>query len=246
MQDDQSDMRKEAHALATTTPLDHARSIIVAGTQAIPIIGGPLASFLNDYLPNWKTQRIQLFLENLTEDFERTKKQVNAQAAKTEEFCLLYEIVLRKVGQISNKEKEKLTAYRAILLNTTRPGAPDDMKRDHFLGLLDRLQEAHILLISLFYDPAAFCKAHQVTALEKLPATTDRILEECLRPFDIGSEFLENLLFDLENMGITTRRMTVGVNIKPNIVASAAAEHELKSKLTPHGRAFAHFIALHE
>lgn len=41
-----------AEALHTTSAKEHARSLGLAAIRAIPVIGGALASLLNDYLPN--------------------------------------------------------------------------------------------------------------------------------------------------------------------------------------------------
>jgi len=200
------------YELGKTQPKEHARNLFVAAIQLIPSIGGALGTLLQEYLPNWKAERVQRFLADITQDFERVKAQVDAQAAQTEEYGLLTEQVLWKVAQLSNADKEKLRAYRAIMLNTVRPDAPDKFKHDHFLGLLDRLQEVHIFLLSLFYDPTAFAKARAVSLSERLPATYERILEEFLRPFGLDTEFIQTVIADLQNFGIIVRPAATLVN----------------------------------
>jgi hypothetical protein len=234
------------YELAKTQRKEHARTWLLAAIQLIPAVGGSLGTLLQEYLPNWKAERVKRFIEDLAQDFERVKEQVDAQAAQTEEYGLLTENVLRKVAQLSNADKEKLRAYRAILLNTVRPSAPEKMKHDHYLGLLDRLQEVHVFLLSLFYDPTAFAKAHAVSPFENLPATYERILEEFVRPFGLDTEFVQTVIADLQNFGIVARPAATVVNYSPKFANQPSAEQEIKSKLTKHGRAFAHFIALHD
>lgn len=185
----------------------------------------------------------------LAQDVERAKDQIDSQAARTEEYGLLTENVLMKVAQLSNKEKEKLRAYRAILLNSARPGAPDEIKRNYHLGLVDRLQEVHILLLSLLYDPGAFANAHQI--FFKPPCGLDKFLQDCFQPFGVEGEFLWNVIRSLEDMGIVTPK-TPRANVlqpiayKQTYHSQSQAEHDLKSLLTGLGREFAHFITLHE
>jgi hypothetical protein len=237
-------LSQSAAEFAKTQPKDHLRNLVIAAVQAIPVIGGSLGTLLQEYAPNWKAERLQEFLQKLAEDFERMSGEVSAKAAATEEYGLLVEEVLRKVSQISNNEREKLRAYRAILLNTVRPNPPDKLKRDHFLGLLDRLQEVHILLISVFYDPAAFATAHSVAGFARLPSTLKRVIEEFVKPFGLDGEFYETVLMDLETFGIAKRREQSPVNYEPTFENRSSCEHELKAKLTGHGRNFAHFITL--
>jgi hypothetical protein len=121
--------------------LDHARTALLAAVQAIPVVGGPLGQLLCDYLPSAKHARCVRFLNELARDFEQIKDQLDQQVAASEDFGLMVEHVIKQVAETSEQAKGKLKAYRAVLLNSCKPSAPDVLRSDYFLGLLGRLKE---------------------------------------------------------------------------------------------------------
>ena len=85
---------------STRNWMEHTKNIIVAGLAGIPIAGfGTLASLLTEYLPDWKLQRIQTFLEELSGELEKLKREIDCAKMNTAEYGLRVEYVLRQVSQ---------------------------------------------------------------------------------------------------------------------------------------------------
>jgi len=50
--------------LSKTPALDHVRNLVVAGLNAIPCVGGTLASLFDSYIPKQKEKRLVAFVKN--------------------------------------------------------------------------------------------------------------------------------------------------------------------------------------
>ena len=91
---------------------DHLRAITKA---ALNLVGGTFASLFDDYIPNARQKRIEMFIKELAKEAEDIKHKLRLEYVRTDTFAYLFEKTLRSVA--SNYDSIKLQAYRAILLN---------------------------------------------------------------------------------------------------------------------------------
>lgn len=162
----------------------------------------------------------------------------NQQEAKTIEYGLLLEHISKQVMQTPTEEK--LKAYRAILLNTCLPSSPNELERAYFLDLLNRLQEVHVILLSLFRDQYSFGNAHSSTLpMNMITSSLRQTISSYLKPLHIPDELIELAIHDLDTMGILP-----GLHQSLNTMMTASGAKELSSRLKDFGRRFADFIAL--
>lgn len=212
--------------------------IVRTGSLAVFEIIPGLNTILDEFLPNWKIERLNAFLIDVADSIKKLEGKFNQQESKTVEYGLLLEHVAKQVTQTPSKAK--LNAYRAILLNTCIPSPSNELERAYFLDFLNRLQEIHIILLSLFRDQYAFGKAHS-----SMPPTN--MMTSCLRdtvssylkPLSIPDELMQVAIHDLDTMGILP-----GLHQSLNTMMTASGAKELSSRLKDFGRRFADFIAL--
>jgi len=101
------------------TPIsDHIVNVVKAAISVIPIIGGPISSLVNDYIPNKKLKRLLDFTKQLSENIERFKDEIDEEFVKTDEFAYLFEQTYKLV--LENYQKEKLDSLLALLINSLR------------------------------------------------------------------------------------------------------------------------------
>ena len=212
------------------------RTITIGGLNLIPFLGGTLATVLQELLPDWKMNRVYEFLKQFAADYEKLKGKVNAEAATTIEHALLIENIAKKVAQTSEQDSEKLRAFRAIMANSWLPTSPSKMERDMFLGWADRLQELHIILVSLFSDERAYAAKNTI-----LPAQFNGIMSHTiahyLAPLNISGELISAAIFELDAIGICSE---AGRRIGTMI----SRPQSLDGLLTGIGKKFAAFIML--
>jgi len=213
---------------------------VLAALNLIPGVGGALASLLSSTLPDWKMGRVRDFLLQFAADVERLEAKVDKNGAATIEFGLLLEHTARQVTQTSDKDAEKLRAFRAIAVNALLPSPPSKMEQDYFLGLVERLQEIHVLLIALFRDQITFGAAHGVRVDPAiLTGNWFTTIEHYLRPLALPSDLVDAATRDLDRMGILP-----GLHDHVKVMMSPGGASNLGSRLKGLGRRFADFIEL--
>jgi hypothetical protein len=212
------------------------RTISVGGLNLVPYVGGTLATLLQEILPDWKSKRIYEFLEQFGRDHEKMKEKLNQTILTTAEHGLLIESVVRKVTRTSDKDNEKLRAFRAIMVNSCMPSTPGKMERDIFLGWVDRLQEIHIILVSLCRDPDDSAARYGFTR-SQYQGTLSITFSQYLQKLQISEELFRAAILELDNLGILP-----GSHGRLNAMTSRPSE--LHSQLSGIGRRFADFIAL--
>ena len=228
------DLISTAHDLDRRKWPDLIRTGVLAVSEVIP----GLNTLLEEFLPNWKAERLKAFLLALAESINRLEHRFNCREANAAEYGLLLEHIARQVTQTTGEEK--LNAYRAILLNTCLPSPPNQLERAYFLDLLNRLQEVHIVLLSLFRDQYAFGKAHASgPSANMMTSSLSRTIAGYLRPLGIAEKLVQAAIRDLDTMGILP-----GLHGSLNTMMSAHGSIELSSRLKDFGRRFANFISL--
>ncbi|NLS90880.1 MAG: hypothetical protein GXX96_01665 [Planctomycetaceae bacterium] len=240
MGNDEFNALEAVKQLGNTAGREHLRTTLLASIELVPMIGGALSTLLADYLPNWKFERVTQFLADFAADVEHLKARIDENAATTSEFGLLLEHVLQQVSRTPEREQEKFRAYRAVLLNSCLPSTSDELERAYFLDLVDRLQEVHVVILSLFRDQYAFGRAHDSgPAKNQITSSLRQTIAAYLRPLEISDELVQSAIGDLDFMGILP-----GLHQSLGTMMSAHGAVELSSRLRDFGRRFADFLAL--
>ena len=211
---------------------DVIRTGFLVLSEAIP----GLNTLFEEFLPNYRAERVRDFLIDVAESIKRLEDRFDVHEAGTVDYGCLVEHVARQVAQTSGEEK--LAAYRAILLNTCIPSPPDKLERAYFLDLLNRLQEVHVVLISLFRDQYAFGKAHgSGPSRGVMDGSLSDTIAAYLKPLGLDDELTRCAIRDLDTMGILP-------GLYDLLDGAICGSGDLSSRLRDFGRRFADFIAL--
>lgn len=200
--------------------------------------GGALATLLSEYLPDWKEKRILEFIQELRDKFEEVADKVDSDYVKSKEFAFLFEQTFQNV--IKNYKKEKLDAFKAILVNCCTSSKLRNSEKEYFVSLVERLQSIHILILSLFWDKEKFKTKHNINE----PKSTivgnlgDTILT-MLRPFGFHKDLVFSAVRDLDSMGLLK-----GVANALGGTMTADGARDLRVRLSSFGERFCEFISL--
>jgi hypothetical protein len=142
------------HVMDKTPSSETIRNIAVAATSAIPLAGGPLSIILDKYLPSELQQRRNALLDQMAQDLENVKDLLSPTRLASPEFLSLFIKVLR--GAMEEHRKEKITAFRNILVNTAFSAEGEFDETDFFLRVLDDLTVDQIRILHVFYEREVF------------------------------------------------------------------------------------------
>lgn len=135
------------------TKTDHALIIIKAGLNAVPIIGGSLASLIADYVPLSTQRSIEKATLHLGEQLERLQDRVDTETVNRDEFADLFKSAYLVIVRTTNETK--LRAAAAILTNILLKNGDQEKlsftELDHFVRSLDQLSTGALSVLALVY-----------------------------------------------------------------------------------------------
>jgi hypothetical protein len=224
--------------IASSEARDHIVNIIKAGINAVPGVGGVISSLIDDYIPKVKEERLRKLLENLSKDAQTLGEklsQVQEGYVHTEEYAFLFERCFKNA--MENYHEEKLRAYRAIMLNSLLPDAPDEDRKIFYLALAEALTPLHIRVLRVLGDPVSFDMAtgNRVGTGGGLATSRMAIMRKLFPEYP--EELLESIWNDLrlrELIGVGDLRTTI----------TDKGIHQMEGLLTTLGNQFIRFITL--
>lgn len=138
---------------------EHLINLFKAALATAPFCGG-IASLMSDYIPSVKQRRLEIFVEELSEDLLRVQDQIDEDKFFNEEFAFVFEKCLRGVSE--NYQKDKLDAFRGILVNAASGHGFESGENEYYLNQIERLSTLHIKLLSFIADPEQYLAAHDI------------------------------------------------------------------------------------
>lgn len=141
------------------TKLDHTLSAVKAAVNLIPYAGGPLGSLLSDYLPNSVEKRKTEFLEKLGKELEAVQDRLRTDVVFREYFISTFMQSFRRA--LENHQEEKVSAFRAIIVNMAIDQNPQEDEVAAFISITDRLTPLHIKLLKILADPQAIIDSNE-------------------------------------------------------------------------------------
>ena len=125
------------------------RNLFIAGSSAIPVVGGTLSVLLDKYLPSAIEKRRTDFLKQLEIDFNKLPYEIINSLESNECF---YSIFLKVLSQVTYEHKtEKINAFRNILINSTLITDIEFNEVEYFIKLINSLSIDQIKILHLFY-----------------------------------------------------------------------------------------------
>ncbi|HAH25511.1 MAG TPA: hypothetical protein DCL77_17435 [Prolixibacteraceae bacterium] len=212
---------------------EHVINILKATLSTVPFTGG-LASLISDYIPTQRQIRLEEFAENIANDLLTLKDEINESYIKTDEFAFIFEKCFK--GAVENYQKEKIIAFKAILINSLRDFDITQTEKEYYLNLVENLSTLHIQVLSFMAFPREFLK------INGLP-------ESC-----INGGFNEFFSIVIPNVSLETMKIAFKdlydygfLNTNNTIFSTMTASQGwslLGDRVTKNGRKFIDFITL--
>ncbi len=128
----------------------HLVNVAKAVFASLPFSGG-IASLMSDYIPNTKTYRIELFMQDLAEDLKNQQTFIDEKVFHTDEFAYIFESCLR--GAAEHYQEEKLKAFKSIIVNSAISSNINEEEKEYFLNLVLNLSVIHIRILKFMSMP---------------------------------------------------------------------------------------------
>src|SRR6266852_674144 len=97
------------------TKSDHALIVIKAALNAVPIVGGSIASLIDDYIPLSTQRSIEIATQLLKERLEALGNRIDVDAVNKDEFAELFKSCYLAI--VRTTQESKLHAAAALLAN---------------------------------------------------------------------------------------------------------------------------------
>ena len=159
MTDDSKSLAKKLQDRNATTPAEHILNVLKAGLATAPFCGG-IASLMSDYIPSSKQNRLEQFAEIIAADLKELQERVNEQNILTDEFAYTFEKCFR--GAAEHYQKEKLEAFRGILVNSALGSNLPEDEKDYFLNLVSTLSVLHMRILKFMANPIGYLEENNI------------------------------------------------------------------------------------
>ncbi len=134
---------------------EHIINVFKAAVATVPFAGG-IATLMSDYIPSQRQKRLEEFAQNIANDLEIFKEEVNENYILTDEFSFIFEKCFK--GGVENYQKEKIIAFKAILINSLIDFDTTQNEKEYYLNLVDNLSLLHIQILSFMAFPRDYVK----------------------------------------------------------------------------------------
>jgi hypothetical protein len=222
---DSKDLGDQADRLNETPAADHALTIGLAALQAVPLVGGVVATFISEYVPRRKQARLVGFVQDLGREFEAQSKRLDSEFVHTAEFDRMVEDVLDRVQQVKNEEK--LGYWAALLAGVVTTDRPRPTDRERMIETLDSLRPSNLRLLNVIATttearPDLYMGGISDTLMWKMP--------------DIALEDIQRDWAEIARAGV--------VSAYPSGTMTRAGAGDLRGRLTTYGREFVRLLRL--
>jgi hypothetical protein len=173
-------------------------NIFKAGLATAPLFGG-IASLMTDYIPSSRLKRLEQFASDVAEDLKKVTNQVNSDYLKTDDFAFMFEKCFR--GAAENPQKEKVAAFRGILVNSAIRRDYSEEEKEYFLNLANNLSALHIRILRFMYEPNEYLEDSGIS-LDRIRGGFSQFFPVAIPGVDMGvirSAFGELHRFGLVN-----------------------------------------------
>jgi hypothetical protein len=135
--------------MAALKPSDHALIVFKAALNAVPTVGGAIASLIGDYVPLSTQQSIERATELLRDRLSTLESRIDAESVDKNQFSDLFKSCYLVI--VRTTQEAKLRAAGAILANLLlKDGDPEKAsytELDHFVRCLDGLSSGAIAVL---------------------------------------------------------------------------------------------------
>lgn len=133
--------------MASENQIEHLRNISIAAASSIPVLGGPISVLLDKYIPSYVERRRNELMTQLAGDLTKLSKQMTSERLASDEFVAVFVKSFRQA--MEEHLKEKLEAFRAIIINTALGESSEFDEITLFIRLVSDLTLDQIRILRL-------------------------------------------------------------------------------------------------
>jgi hypothetical protein len=175
---------------------EHLINIFKAAAATAPFCGG-IASLMSDYIPSARFKRLEAFAKQIADDIKQLEGELDGNYIKTDNFAFVFERCFR--GAAENYQKEKLDAFRAIILNSAiRKDASEDEK-EYFINLVNSLTSLHMRILKFLTMPLEYLQENDIPR-EKIQGGFSTFMPVAIPGIDL--EVIMSAFNDLHQSGL--------------------------------------------
>ncbi len=176
--------------------IDTILNVTKAGFATFPFTGG-IASLITDYIPSAKQKRIEDFMNSVIIDLQNVSKSINANSLKTDLIAFTLEKCLRGVAE--NPYKEKIEAFRGILVNSLIGNENLAEEKEYFINLVNNLAVIHLKILRFMNNSEDYLRASKIPK-QKLQVGFKKLFSIAIP--EISIEIIISAFEDLYRQGL--------------------------------------------
>ncbi len=186
---------------------------------------------MNDYIPSSKFQRLEQFATKIAEDLNSLQSQVDENRIRTEEFAYIFENCFK--GAAENYQREKLDAFRGILINSAIGVNISEDEKEYYLNLLNTLSVLHIRILKFMAKPNKYLEENNIP-IEEIQGGFSQFFPVAIPGSDL--EIIKSAFGDIHQYGFTNTDKSIF-----GTMTSGQGIHLLMNRVTQLGISFIEF-----
>ena len=208
---------------------DHALAAFKATVNLVPLVGGSVASLIDDYVPTSKQKAIDQGWQLFSARIESLETRINSESANKEDFAELFQRFEDVISRTNRREKLEAAAniLTNVLLKPNDPAKSPFEELDHLMHCVDKLSSGAITILGAVrtLPPQGQLGIHSFSAVwRQLP--------------QIEQSLLMSLLMELHSLNLV--RVTEGavgtpdwqhVSVQLTLVGQRFAERFIEGRL---------------
>ena len=230
MSSDNKSLVQKVKQVAVTGSAEHILNILKAGLATTPFCGG-IASLMSDYIPNAKFERLEKFANQIAEDLVELQSKVDETKIHTDEFAYIFEECFRGVAE--NYQKEKIEAFRGILINTAVGSNVSEDEKEFFLNLVNTLSVLHIRILKFMDSPIEYLSTYNIPQ-ESIHGGFSQFFPVAIP--GVSVEVIQSAFGDLHQYGFTNTDKSIF-----NTMTSGQGLNLIGNRVTEFGHKFMNF-----
>jgi hypothetical protein len=230
-QDNDSIMAKVEDRVASSNTVEIVVNIFKAVLATTPFSGG-IASLMTDYIPSSRFRRLEDFARQTAEDLRDHAEEVDAEYLRTDGFAFMFEKCFRGVAE--NPQKEKLEAFRGILLNSAIRQDISEEEKEYFLKMTNTLTVLHIRILKFMDEPIAYLEAAGIPP-SQMRGSFSQFFPVAIPGIEL--DVIRSAFGDLYRFGLTNTDQSIF-----STMTSGQGLELLGHRISKFGTRFIHFI----
>lgn len=214
--------------------VEYLTNIFKAGLGTSHPLGAIIASLMGDYIPSKKLKRIEQFATQIANDLQSLENRVNEDMIKTDEFAFVFEQCFK--GAAENYQKEKLNAFRGILINSAIGIDLSDYEKEYFLNLINNLSVLHIRILKFLAKPTEYLNENNISQ-NQIQGGFKSIFKTAMP--DVDTKLVESAFGELHQYGFLNTRKDIFYTM-----TSGQGLHLLGDRTTDLAKKFINFCTL--